>query len=81
MKTAKVENSKRTAAGLFPLPIVPRALSFFPLPSLPTTQRGLGCGERPSKQISGDWEPVSFVKTAERRTRATAGRQHKPLNF
>jgi len=48
MKIAKIENSKRTAAGLFPLPIVPRALSSFPLPSLPTTQRGLSCGESPS---------------------------------
>ena len=26
---------------LVPLPIIPRALSFFPLPSLPTTKRGL----------------------------------------
>ena len=26
------------------LPIVPRALSFFPLPSLLKTQRGLCCG-------------------------------------
>ena len=32
---------------LFPLSIVPRALSLFPIPSLPTTQRGFCVGERP----------------------------------
>ena len=37
------DDGKRKKAGaslpFFPLPIVPRALSFYPLPSLPTTRR------------------------------------------
>ena len=41
-----VNNGKRKKAGashvLFSLPIVPRGLSFFPLPSFPSTQGGLG---------------------------------------
>ena len=32
---------------LFPLPIVPRALSLSPVPSLPTTRRGFCKGEGP----------------------------------
>ena len=32
---------------LFPLPIVPRALSLSPVPSLPTTRRGFCIGEGP----------------------------------
>ena len=37
---------KRVASlPVFPFPIVPRALSFFPLPSLLTTQKGLCGGE------------------------------------
>ena len=32
---------KRRERGLIPLPIVPSALSFFFLPSLPTTQNGV----------------------------------------
>ena len=41
-----VNNGKRKKAEaslvLFSLPIVPRGLSFFPLPSFPSTQGGLG---------------------------------------
>ena len=46
-------DGKREMAGaeaslpLFPLPIVPRVLSFFLVSSLPTTQRGL-CGRKKS---------------------------------
>ena len=49
---------KKAGAGaflpFFPLPIVPRALSFLPLPSLLTTQRGFSCwGERAILPKSG----------------------------
>ena len=42
----KIESTRGTMGRgkrrlLFPLPIEPRALSFSPLPSLPTTQGGL----------------------------------------
>lgn len=38
MNDGRRERRKRAFSSLFPLPIAPRALSFFPLPSLPTTQ-------------------------------------------
>lgn len=39
MDDGRRERRRPPFSPLFPLPIAPRALSFFPLPSLPTTQR------------------------------------------
>ena len=40
----------KRAVDFFPFPVVARALSVFPLPSLPTTQRDLCGRERYSEQ-------------------------------
>ena len=46
-----MDDGKKKNAGaflsLFPLPIVPRALSLSPVLSLPTTRRGFWVGEGP----------------------------------
>ena len=42
---------------LFPLPIAPRALSFFPLPSLPTTQR------EESPQVTVPYSSVRYLSS------------------
>ena len=46
-----MDDGKKENAGaflpLFPLPIVPRALSLYPVLSLPTTRRGFCVGEGP----------------------------------
>ena len=47
-----MDDGKKENAGaflpLFPLPIVPRALSLYPVLSLPTTRRGFCVGEGPT---------------------------------
>lgn len=50
-----VSDGKREKEGaslpLFSLPIVPCALSFFPLPNPSTTKRGLFGGEREGRKV------------------------------
>lgn len=53
MDDGRRERRRPPFSPLFPLPIAPRALSFLPLPSLPTTQRE----ESPQVTV-----PYSFVR-------------------
>ena len=57
MDDGRRERRRPPFSPLFPLPIAPRALSFLPLPSLPTTQR------EESPQVTVPYSSVRYLSS------------------
>lgn len=57
MDDGRRERRRPPFSRLFPLPIAPRALSFLPLPSLPTTQR------EESPQVTVPYSSVRYLSS------------------